>query len=226
MNDATETPSTDYIAARQEWLERYGSYIASARNWRLAAFFSIAVAALGVGGAVYEGGRTHIVPYVVETDHLGQSVRLGQAIAAGAFEQPIITHVLANWITDARTRTSDDFAEHAMVYKAYDYVDQDAQLALGDYFKKHDAFSGATNGPVTVTIESALPDGKLRKDGGTYQISWTETQHDTENDSTSVQHWKSIVSYSILPSKDETAERLVKNPFGIYITSFQWQKTL
>ncbi|MBU2822367.1 type IV secretion system protein, partial [Acidithiobacillus caldus] len=28
----------DYLAARREWLERYGDYIAQAKNWRMMAF--------------------------------------------------------------------------------------------------------------------------------------------------------------------------------------------
>ncbi len=222
----TEESSADYLSARREWMERYGSYISSARNWRMAAFVSFAVAAIGVGGAIYEGSRTHIVPYVVETDRLGQMVKLAQAVRAGAVNQPIITHVLASWVANARTRTSDDFAERALLNKAFDYVDQNSQIALTEYFKAHNQFSGATNGPVTVTIETALPLGAIKPDKGTYQIAWTETQHDINNDATTVQHWSAIVSYSILPAKQETAAELVKNPFGIYITSFQWSKTL
>ena len=35
-----------YVDARQEWMERYGSYIAQARTWRLMAFASTLSAAI------------------------------------------------------------------------------------------------------------------------------------------------------------------------------------
>ena len=36
---------TPYLSARREWNERYGDYIARARNWRGAAFAALAISA-------------------------------------------------------------------------------------------------------------------------------------------------------------------------------------
>ncbi len=80
----------DYLAARQEWRERYGSYIKQAKNWCVAAPPSIAIAALFGAGVVYEANRTYILPYVVEVDKPGQTVELARAVRAGAFAQPVV----------------------------------------------------------------------------------------------------------------------------------------
>jgi len=218
----SDTP--DYAAAKQQWMERYGSYIAQARNWRLAAFGALAVAALGVTGTAYEGSRTHVVPYVVEVDHLGQSVRLAHAVRAGALQQPIVQHVLTRWLTEARERTSDNLAQRSLVDSSYNYVDTKMGVALDRYYKKHNPFSGSADGTRTVTITSAIPLGQPTAKGGTYQVHWVEKQHGLTGRLVSVQNWSAIISYSILPV--DNAKQALSNPFGIYITSFQWQKTL
>src|SRR5687768_1637791 len=59
MRDNTMKPSMGgspssaaYAAARQEWLERYGDYIAQARHWRLIAILALLVAAGALVGLV------------------------------------------------------------------------------------------------------------------------------------------------------------------------------
>ncbi|MEE3501256.1 VirB8/TrbF family protein [Acidiphilium acidophilum] len=216
--------SPDYTAAKREWMERYGSYISQARNWRLAAFCAISVAALGVAGTAYEGSQTHVVPYVVEVDHLGQSVRLAQAVRAGAVQQPIVRHVLARWLTEVRERTTDSLAQRQFVDSSYRYVDSKMEVALDRYFKRHSPFIGSADGPRTVTITSAIPLHPPTATGGSYQIDFVEKQHGLTGRLISVQTWKAIISYSILPV--DNAKQALSNPFGIYITSFQWEKSL
>ncbi|AEM48020.1 conjugal transfer protein [Acidithiobacillus ferrivorans SS3] len=219
-----ELKQVDYQAARREWMERYGSYIASAKNWRLMAFASVGIAALFSVGMIYEADRVHVVPYVVETDHLGDTVRMGQAIAAGAMDKPVITHLLANWIVKTHERITDPQAEKITVMDTYKYVDQHMTLALDRYYKRHSPYNGMQNGPRTITIASDMPLGTPTAAGGTYQIKWTENQYSLKGRLVNEQHWQAIVQYAVLPVK--TTAQAVNNPFGLYITSFQWQQTL
>ena len=55
-----------YLDTRREWNERYGSYIAQARNWRLVAIGSLCVSAIACGGLAYVAGQSKITPYIVE----------------------------------------------------------------------------------------------------------------------------------------------------------------
>jgi type IV secretory pathway TrbF-like protein len=54
-----------YLAARQEWNERYGDYIARARNWRRAAFAALAVCTPGT--TLLLGGASPLEIHVTET---------------------------------------------------------------------------------------------------------------------------------------------------------------
>src|SRR2546421_10039315 len=68
-----------YLAARREWNERYGDYIARARNWRRAAFAALAVSGVLSVGTVWQASQSKVVPYVVEVDKLGDAVPVGRA---------------------------------------------------------------------------------------------------------------------------------------------------
>src|SRR5690242_14859928 len=79
-----ETPSTakssghrapetsPYVAARREWDERYGNFIARARNWRAAAFLALLIATLETGGLIALSMKARTVPFVVAVDSLGR----------------------------------------------------------------------------------------------------------------------------------------------------------
>ena len=46
---AEHTPDNPYLAARQEWTERYGSYVRAASAWRLVGIVSLSLATLSTG---------------------------------------------------------------------------------------------------------------------------------------------------------------------------------
>ncbi|MHB8201961.1 MAG: VirB8/TrbF family protein [Acidithiobacillus sp.] len=226
MADKQETQDR-YLAARREWMERYGDYIASAKNWRLMAFGSLAIAGLFGAGMVYEADRVHVIPYVVETNHLGETVRLAQAVNAGTYQQPIVRHVLTHWLRLVRERLPVVVAEKQEYQNAYKYIDSTAKPALDAYFNRHNPYSNYVNkkGGRTVTITSALPLGKLRTNGGTFQVQWQETQYGQNGNIRGETHWEGTISYAVTKPSNN-AQMLNGNPFGIYITNFNWNQTL
>ena len=80
--DPDSPHSAVYLAARREWNERYGSYIAQAHAWRLTALASIGVAFVAVAGVVWIGAQNRVVPYVVQTDRLGDAIAIRRADVA------------------------------------------------------------------------------------------------------------------------------------------------
>ena len=61
-----------YLAARDEWNERYRDLIAAARNWRLLAVTSSVVALVAVLGLIVIGAKPKVIPYIVAVDNLGK----------------------------------------------------------------------------------------------------------------------------------------------------------
>jgi len=220
---STETPvSGGYLAARREWLERYGDYIAQARNWRLAALASIGIAALFGAGMVYEADRVHVVPYVVEVNHLGQAVHLAEAVQAGTYDLPVVRHLIAHWVRDVRERLPVVAAEKQVYESTYNVVGNRESGRLTAYFERHNPYSNYTQnlGGRTVDITSVLPLGTVTAKGGTMQVQWTETQYSANGNIRWRKNYEGTVTYALRPVSSPAV--LKEDPFGIFITAFTW----
>jgi type IV secretion system protein VirB5 len=227
MSSNNEHQDERYLVARREWLERYGDYIAQAKNWRLAAFASLGMAVLFAAGTVYEADRVHTKIEVVAVNKFGKSLMLGQAVSAGAFQRPVVEHVLTHWLTLVRERIPAVPAEAAEIKTAYNYISASEEGQLNAYFKRHGPYKDYSKhlGGRTVTITSTLPVGKTTAAGGTFQIDWTEKQYGGRGSIANETHWQADITYAVTkPSSNPNV--LEGNPFGIYITAFSWNPTL
>ena len=217
----------DYLAARQEWLERYGSYIKQARNWRITALSAIGIAALFGAGLVYEVDRVHVVPYVVQVDKLGQSVELAQAVKAGAFAQPVVTHLLSRFVWLAFTRSPDVHVQKHFIDESYSYIDAKEKSPLDAFYSRHNPYSAYSNDTQgsTVTIQTAEPMGAITSKGGAYLIDFLVKKYGPHGNLDGAQPWQATISYATVPPSNNP-EVLKGNPFGIYITHFAFSKQL
>ena len=211
----------DYLAARQEWLERYGSYIAQARNWRIAALSAIGIAALFGAGMVYEADRVHVVPYVVEVDKLGKAVELAQAVRDGSFAQPVVQHIVSRFTWLAFTRSPDKYVQKHFIDETYHYIASSAESSLDAFYAQHHpyaAYSNKTQGN-TVTIQSAVPVGQVTDKGGSYIVDFLVKHYGPHGGIDGEQNWQGTVTYATVPPSNNP-DVLKGNPFGIYITHF------
>ena len=76
----TPAPETPYQRAQAIWDERIGSSRAQAANWRLAAFGSLIIALLAVGGLLWRSTQSIVTPYVVEVEAAGTVRAVGPAV--------------------------------------------------------------------------------------------------------------------------------------------------
>jgi type IV secretion system protein VirB5 len=89
--DKADQSLSPYLAARQEWNERYGSYIAQAYAWRLTALIALVIAAIATGGLVLIASQSQVVPYVVKVDRLGTAIAVDRADRAERPDEAVIT---------------------------------------------------------------------------------------------------------------------------------------
>ena len=52
-----EKGGSPYLNGREEWLERYGSYISRAAQWRVAAFLCLIITVVSVTGNVIQASK-------------------------------------------------------------------------------------------------------------------------------------------------------------------------
>ncbi len=206
-----------YLSARREWNERYGDYIARARNWRWAAFAALAVSLVLAVGVVWEAAQSKVVPYVVEVDKLGDAVPVARADRAAPADVRVVKAELASWIVDVRSISSDPLAQKGALSRAYALTAATATAFLNDYYRQHSPF-GQTR-TVAVSVDAVLPISNQ-----TYQLQWTEDARDYQGRDIGTTHWLASGTVACDPPSDERG--ILSNPLGRYVTGISWTQRL
>jgi type IV secretion system protein TrbF len=210
-----------YHAARQEWLERYGDYIAAARSWRRVAFLALLTAALAIALLIWSSMQAQVVPYVVKVDRVGGIVSVERADRMGRPDAALITAQLARWVSAVRTVYVDAAAQRALITEGYAMINRlgDAYGALNDHMRAHDPFERARAETVTVDVQSVLPIA-----GDSWRIEWKEDSRGRDGALLSSLQYQASVTLSFSPPRDEATIRV--NPLGLYISAFSWARRL
>jgi type IV secretion system protein VirB5 len=221
METANRDTPSPYLAAGQEWLERYGDYIAQARAWRIAAILALIIAALACGGLLMLMRQARVVPYVVKVDRLGAALAVERADEAARPDAAIIKAQLARWVTAVRSVYVDAAAQRTLVREAYGMINRlgAAYGALNDHMRGSDPFERARTETVSVEVESVLPIA-----GESWRLEWREEVRGRDGTQVSSAEYQATVTLSFSPPTDEAAIRL--NPSGLYINDFHWAKRL
>jgi type IV secretion system protein VirB5 len=206
-----------YLSARREWNERYGDYIARARNWRWAAFAALFVSMILSVGVVWEATRSKIVPYVVAVDKLGDIAAVRRADRAAPADERVVKAEIASWVVDVRTVSSDPGAEKSALSRAYALTASTAVTFLNDYYRQHSPF-GQTR-TAAVSINTVLP-----VSAHTYQIQWSEDARDLQGNPAGTTHWLASLTLAFDPPTDERG--VLANPLGLYVTNVSWTQQL
>jgi len=210
-----------YLAARREWNERYGDYLAAARNWRYVALASLALAACACVALGWIGVQNRIVPYVVEVNRLGEPVGVTRADAALAVDPRVLKAQLARAVTCLRSVTADVAVQRRMVFELYAMLSNGdpATVAISAELKARSPFERAATEAVSIDLNSILPIS-----GETWQIDWTEARRDRRGQILQVARWRASATVAFQPPKSE--QELLKNPIGLFIREFAWSQQL
>jgi type IV secretory pathway TrbF-like protein len=209
---------TPYRRASQEWDRRIGEPVIQARNWRAMAFAGWGVAALAVGGLIYQGATRQIATYIVPIDRYGQPGRIELAGRAYVPTTAEMGYFLADWVSRTRSKSIDPIVIRDNWTMAYHFVVGAAIGQLNDFAKTHDPFANAGQQAVSVEVVSVL-----QRSANTYQVQWRETTYD-RGATTSTLNWTGLFTTKIQPPTNEAELRA--NPLGVYITEFQWSRDL
>lgn len=168
MPDKYESP---YVAAKEEWFERYGSYIKSRNQWRTAALAMSIIVGLSLGINIIQALQNKVVPYVVEVDKLGQSVAVKRADQAEPVSARIIQAEIANLIVNWRTVTADIGLQKKMVQRMSSFVIGAARGATRSWYETNNPYERGQKFLVEVDIKG-IP---LPVSSESWRIEWLET---------------------------------------------------
>jgi type IV secretion system protein VirB5 len=214
----TPEPVTPYQKAAQVWDERIGSARVQAKNWRLMAFGSLLLSAGLASGLVWQSARGTIVPWVVQVDRLGAAQAIAPAEADYRPTDPQVAWHLARFIEQVRSIPADPIIVRQNWLRAYDFTTDRGALALNDYARANDPFTKVGKVQVAVEVSSVI-----RASPDSFRIAWIERRYEN-GQIAGTERWTAILTIAIQQPRD--AERLRKNPLGVFVNAINWSKEL
>jgi type IV secretion system protein VirB5 len=214
----TPAPETPYQKAAQVWDERIGSARVQASNWRLMAFGCLLLSG-GLGSAlVWQSMRGTVTPWVVQVDRLGQAQAVAPADMSYKPTDPQIAFHLARFIEHVRRLPADGIVLRQNWLRAYDFTTDRGAAALNDFARNDDPFNSLGKLQISVEVSSVI-----RASPASFRVAWIERSY--ENGSLgATERWTAILTVVVDAPHD--ADRLRKNPLGVYVNAINWSKEL
>ena len=159
-----------------------------------------------------------MTPWVVQVDKLGQSQAVAPAIADYRPTDPQIAWHLARFIQEVRGIPADPVVLRQNWLEAYNYVTDKGALTLNDYARTNDPFSKIDKTQVSIDVASVI-----RASSDSFRVAWTERRY-VDDALTATERWSAIITIVVQPPTD--ADRLKKNPLGVYVHALNWSKEL
>lgn len=214
----TPEPETPYQKAAQAWDERIGSARVQARNWRLMALGELLLIAGLAAALVWQSARGTVVPWVVQIDRLGEAQAVAPAIANYRPTDPQIAWHLGRFIEQVRSIPADPVIVRQNWLRAYDFATDRGAAALNDYARANDPFAKVGRQQVAVEVSSVI-----RASDDSFRVAWTERTYEN-GQLAKTERWTAILTIVVQPPRD--AERLRKNPLGIFVHAINWSREL
>jgi type IV secretion system protein VirB5 len=214
----TPEPETPYQRAAQAWDERIGSARVQAKNWRLMAFGSLILSVGLAGGLVWQSTHGTVTPWVVQVDKLGQAQAVAPATPDYTPSDPQIAWYLAQFIQDVRSVPADPVVVRKNWLQAYDFTTTAGATALNDYARADDPFAKLGKQQIGVDVSSVI-----RASPSSFRVAWVEHRYQ-DGALTDTTRWTAILTVAIQAPTE--ADKLRRNPLGIYVNAINWSKEL
>lgn len=217
-NTAPENP---YLAARQEWNERYGSYVKAAAAWRIVGVTGMLLAVISTSYALYQSSQVRLVPYIVEVDRLGTAVNAGFPQQIEYADARVVRATLGNFMSNFRSVTPDAVVQKGYIDRTYAMLrtSDPATEKINGWFRSNSPFDKARAATVAVEVNNIVP-----LSNQSYQVDWTEYERDRKGKETGVRRFRAVATVVLTPPQDEAVIRL--NPIGLYIRDLDWTAQL
>ncbi|WP_108610727.1 conjugal transfer protein TrbF [Aminobacter sp. MSH1] len=218
---ARTPPENPYVAARQEWNERYGSYVKAAAAWRIVGIVGMLLAVISTSYALYQSTQVKLVPYIVEVDKLGTAASTGFPQQIEYADPRVVRATLGSFVSNFRSVTPDAVVQKQYIDRTYALLrtSDPATEKINAWFRGNSPFDKARNATVAIEVNNVVP-----LSNQSYQIDWTEYERDRKGKETAVRRFRGVATVTLTPPQDEGVIRL--NPIGLYLRDFEWTAQL
>ena len=210
-----------YLDGRQEWLERYGSYISRAAQWRMAAFLCLLLTGISLFGNVMQASQVKTVPYIIEVDKLGHAAAVARADTAGVTPERLIQAEIAACIVNWRTVTADIELQKKMIKRLSFFMAGSAKGVLREWYELNNPYEIAKSGKLVHVEVKGLP---LPVSRNSFRVEWVETVRSHAGVTLDTHSYEATATIQINPPTSDAV--LLRNPGGVYITAISAGKVI
>lgn len=206
------TPITPYQKACQEWDLRIGSSRIQARNWRLAAIFSLIITIMLaiILTIVLVTKKDHL--YIAEVTKEGRIINVAPLIIKYQPTEAQKNFFITHFIELIRTIPLDPVLAKKNWISAYSFLNSHSAEKLNTYFKQNNPVALLGKSTVSVQIVDINPISPT-----TTHVDWIETTV-TSNGKQSNKDFNGVFTINV---KQPTKQKeILGNPLGLYIIEF------
>jgi type IV secretion system protein VirB5 len=202
-------------------LERYGSYISRAAQWRAIAFACLGILALSLFGNIVQALQVKVVPYIVEVDKLGKVSNVIRADQSVVAPRNLVQSEIADAIINWRTVTADTELQKQMITRLSRLITGSAKGVLKQWFEENNPYEIAKSGKLIHVEIKGLP---LPVSDTSYRVEWVETIRSHAGALIDQRSYEATASIQLQPPKSEAD--ILANPGGVYITALAASKII
>lgn len=210
---AQQVLRSSYVTGREEWLERYGSYIQRERRWFWIAMVCLCISVAAVAGNVIQSLQNKIIPYVVEVDSVGKIAAVERVSAPAGTPTRVIQAELANFVTSWRTVTADRDLQKRMLDRLEFTIAGSASGQMREWFAANNPYERGKSVLVQVDVKS-LPSPVSNN---SWRVEWVETTRNHAGVMLSQAMFQATLMIQIEPPTTDKA--VLRNPGGVFVTS-------
>ena len=217
------TPETKYSEARAEWDNRVGVSTVRAKNWRMIAFSLAGIAALAIGGLIFQSAKAAVTPYIIEIDHTsGAVMKVSPAEANFKIKKKNIEYFLQDVIKKTRAIPKDPIIYAENWNSVYNFLSPDVARKINTMVENDKQAERLQKLEATQVKIKYI--GKVNDKDKTYQIRWVEDNFQSDGSLKSSTNMTGFITIDFGKPKDE--KTINNNPLGMIITDISWNKEI